>query len=204
MLVADAGANALLQVGLNSTEVLAVFAPRCVPFLLGPNPIPDPVNPCGDSALFPAQTVPTAVAIHPDGDYLVTSLGGFPFPTGESVVYKVDAGFAGTATCSSSTLAPAAGCEVFADGLTALVGIDVDKNGHVYVVQLADAGLLALFGGADAGSIQILDGASGAVVGSIDGLNAPGGVHVFRSKVYLTNNSTSPGGGQLLRTNIFK
>lgn len=200
--VADAGANALLEVRARSTEVVAVMAPRCVPFLLGPNPIPDPFNPCGDSSLFPAQAVPTAVAMHPDGDYLVTTLGGFPFTPGESVVYKVDAAFDGTATCSSSFLAEAEGCEVFADGLTALVGIDVDKNGRVYVVQLADAGLLALFGGADAGSVQVFDGDSGELVGSIDGLNAPGGIDIVGRSVYLTNNSTGVGTGELLRTDL--
>ena len=201
-LVVDAGANALLEVRRSSTNVKAVIAPRCVPFLLGPNPIPDPFNPCGDSSLFPAQSVPTAVAFHADGDYLVTTLGGFPFTPGESVVYKVDADFSGTATCSSSTLAVADGCEVFADGLTTLVGIDVDQTGKVYVVQLADAGLLALFGGVDAGSVQVLDGDSGATVGSIGGLNAPGGIDIHKGEVYITNNSTSVGTGQIVTTGL--
>jgi hypothetical protein len=201
-LVVDAGANALLEVRRSSTNVKAVVAPRCVPFLLGPNPIEPAFNPCGDQSLFPAQSVPTAVAFHADGDYLVTTLGGFPFTPGQSVVYKVDADHVGTATCSSSILAPADGCEVFADGLTALVGVDVDQTGKVYAVQLADAGLLPFFGGVDAGSVQVLDGDSGVVVGSIDGLNAPGGIDIHKGEVYITNFSTSPGQGQIVTTGL--
>jgi len=199
----DAGGNSLLRLKSQSTEVLATFAPNCVPFLLGPNPVPPDSNPCGDPDLFPAQAVPTAVAVAHDGDYLVTTLLGFPFTPGHSVVWKIDHHFDGTASCSTFPPVPSAGCEVFADGLTALVGIAVARNGTVYVVQLADGGVLGLESGApgaDAGSVKVLDGETGAVIGSIDGLNAPGGIDIHRRHAYITNFSVSPGGGQIVRT----
>lgn len=198
-LVVDAGGNSLIEVRRSSTTVKAVFAPRCVPFLLGPNPIPPALNPCGEQTLFPAQSVPTAVAFHDDGDYLVTTLGGFPFPPGQSVIYKIDADHPGVATCSASFLAPADGCEIFADGLTALVGIDVDQTGKVYAVQLSDDGIMALGG---PGSVQVFDGDTGAPVGSIGGLTAPGGISISKGEVYLTNNSISPGAGQIVKTGL--
>jgi len=156
------------------------------------------VNPCGDQALFPADAVPTDVAIDHNGDYVVTTLGGFPFAVGESLVYKIDRHHDGVAVCSTFSPVPANGCDVLADRLTALVGIDVAPDGSIYVVQMADNGLLAAFGGDDAGSVQVLDGHSGEVVGSITGLNAPGGVAIHRRHVYITNHSVSPGAGEVV------
>lgn len=196
---ADAGGNSLLEVRKNgSIDTIAVFAPRCVPFALGPNPIPPEFNPCGDQALFPAQAVPTDVAIDHDGHYLVTTLGGFPFAPGESLVYRIDRNHVGTAVCSTFAPVPADGCEVFADGLTALVGIDVGYDGSVYVVQMADNGLLAAFGGDDAGSVQVLDAHTGEVTRSIPGLNSPGGVAVHGHHIYITNRSVAPGAGEVV------
>ncbi len=203
----DAGGNSLLHIAADGTTgVLAAFAPRCVPWDLGPNPIPSDQNPCGDDALFPAQAVPTDVAKARDGSYLVTTLGGFPFAVGESIVYKVDPNLDdGPAICSTFPPVPASGCEVFADGLTALVGIDVARNGTVYVVQMADAGLLAAFSGApgtDAGSVKVLDRHTGDVVRSIDGLSLPGGVAVRGGQAFITNHSIVPGAGEVVIASI--
>ncbi len=205
-IVADAGGNSLIELRRTSTNVLATFAPRCVPWTLPfPNPIPPDSNPCGDQSLFPAQAVPTDVALDSDGDYLVTTLGGFPFVPGYSVVYEVDRDFVGTASCSLFDPIPAAGCTVFADGLTALVGIDIAPDGKVYVVQIADEGILALEqGGSDAGSVQVLARTTGELVGSIEGLNAPGGVDIHRGRVYITNFSILPGAGQIVKTRLVR
>ncbi len=200
--VVDAGANALLEVRRSGTvNVIATFAPRCVPWPFGPNPIPPAFNPCGDPTLFPSDAVPTDVAIHEDGDYLVSMLGGFPFTPGAARVFKIDRDHGSTASCSTFPAVPAAGCEVFADGLTALVGIDVANDGNVYVVQVSDAGILALSPVAP-GSVQVLDPDTGDVVGSIDGLTAPGGIDIHKGEAYITNRSISPGDGQLLMSTL--
>ncbi len=197
---ADAGGNSLIRTNRNdSVDVLATFTPICVawnqPF---PNPVPPEANPCGEQSLFPADAVPTDVAQTADGDYLVTTLGGFPFAVGGSVVYRIDGDFEGTANCSGLPIAPSVGCEVFADGLTSLVAIDIDADGNVYVVQFADAGVGGLGSGAFDGSVRVFDPA-GAPIATIDGLTLPGGVVVADDgTVYITNNSTFPGAGQIV------
>ena len=71
--VADAGANALLQISLNGTiSTLAVFPNRVVPPLV--------------------QAVPTSVTEGPDGSLFVGELTGAPFVVGAARVYRVPAG----------------------------------------------------------------------------------------------------------------
>ncbi len=201
-LVADSGANTLTEIDRRGdAEVLAVFAPRCVPWTLPfPNPIPEGFNPCGTQEQFPAQAVPTGVAQAADGDLLVSTLGGFPFTPEYSLVYKIDRNHSGQAICSVFIPVPAAGCEVFADGLTSLVDIATGDDGTVYVVELSMDGVGALEGGApgsDIGSVQILHRDTGAVIGSIEELTLPGGVAVDGSDVYVTTNSVFVGFGQV-------
>jgi hypothetical protein len=203
--VVDSGANAVFAVSPEGDveSVLAVFAPRCVPWQLPfPNPVPPQFNPCGTQDEFPAEAVPTGVARAANGDLLVSTLGGFPFPAGFAQIYRVEAGYEGTAVCSSFAPVPAAGCAVFADGLTGLVDLEVAPDGKVYAVQFADAGVLAGQSGgpgADAGSVQILHRRTGEKVGQIVGLSLPGGVAIDGRDVYITNASIVPGGGQVVR-----
>ncbi|MEM7274807.1 MAG: ScyD/ScyE family protein [Actinomycetota bacterium] len=199
----DAGGNSLLEVHrTRPTRVIAVFGPRCVAWNLPfPNPIPDVANPCGGAANFPADAVPTAVATAADGDYLVSMLGGFPFNVGESVIYKIDADHRGTAVCSTEAFVPAAGCEVFAEGLTALVDLEVAPDGKVYAVQFVDGGIAGINPEDPStldGSVQILHRRTGEVVGSIVGLSNPGGVAIDYRDVYISNFSTAPGFGQVV------
>jgi hypothetical protein len=84
LVVADAGANALNQVAANGTiRTLAIFPDVMVeapPFLELP-----------PGTLIPMDTVPTSVALGPDGHYYVGQLTGFPFPVGAANVYRVPA-----------------------------------------------------------------------------------------------------------------
>ncbi len=207
-LATDAGGNSLMRVAKSgAVELVAVFAPRCVPWELPfPNPIPPAANPCGDQTLFPAQAVPTDVAVAKDGSYLVSTLGGFPFVVGQSRVWRVDPHHVGPAICSDFPGVPGTGCEVFADGLTSLVGIDVDRRGRVYVVQFADAGVLAAESGApgsEEGSLRVLHPETGVEIGALEGLTLPGGVDTHGKRVYITNVSIIPGAGQVLQAPLF-
>lgn len=195
--VADAGGNSLLKLRRDGvSEVLAVFPFLCMPWTLGENPIPPEANPCGDSSLFPADAVPTDVARHRSGDYLVSVLGGFPFVPGESFVFRVDRDHEGVAVCSSTAMVPASGCEVFAGGLTSLVGIDVDRTGKVYALQYSDAGVFGA--GAVPGSVRVLHGGTGEEIGALTGIQLPGGIATRAGKVYVTANSIGVGTGQVL------
>jgi hypothetical protein len=70
--VADAGANALLQISLNATvSTLAVF----------------PARPVGITATM--QAVPTTVVRGADGNFYVGELTGVPFPVGAARIYRV-------------------------------------------------------------------------------------------------------------------
>ena len=77
------------------------------------------------------DTVPTSVAIGPDGSYYVGQLTGFPFPVGGANVYRV----------------PANGGlpEVYAEGFTAIIDVAFAPDGSLYVLELAKNGLLDAF-----------------------------------------------------------
>ena len=122
--MADAGANALLEVRANGTiDPLATFPDRMVDVLpfLGLPP----------GTQIPMDAVPTAVALGPDGNFYVGQLTGFPFPVGAANIYRV----------------PAAGGtpEVFASGFTHIVDLTFGRDGSLYVVEIAKNGLLAVF-----------------------------------------------------------
>lgn len=74
ILVTDAGANALLHIGLfGQISTHAVFPNRTV----------------GAATI---QSVPTAVTVGPDGGLYVSELTGFPFPVGAARIYRVPPG----------------------------------------------------------------------------------------------------------------
>ena len=80
--VADAGANALVEIRSNGERAaLATFPNRMVlaPPFLGLPP----------GAQISMDTVPTSVVLGPDGAYYVGQLTGFPFPVGGANVYRV-------------------------------------------------------------------------------------------------------------------
>ncbi len=105
-----------------SIHVLAVFptiSEIAAPGTLGPGQTtPVPVQ---------AQPVPDSVAIGPDGALYVGELGGFPFNTGSSSVYRVVPGHAPT---------------VVASGFTAISDVKFDPTGRLLVLEIDQAGLL--------------------------------------------------------------
>jgi len=77
LLVADAGANALLHVTpAGAITTAAVFPDRDVEF------------PPGTGTMIPMQAVPTSVTVGPDGATYVGQLTGFPFPPGAANVWR--------------------------------------------------------------------------------------------------------------------
>jgi hypothetical protein len=104
--VADAGANALLRVAANGTiSTLAAFAARPNPTPIGP--------PFVDS-------VPTAVAVGPDGAYYVSELTGVPFATGFANIYRVVPGQVPTVAWSA---------------FTTVIDIAFGPDGSLYVLE---------------------------------------------------------------------
>jgi hypothetical protein len=99
--VADAGANALLRVAANGDiSTLAVFPSRAQ----------------GRST----DSVPTAVAVGPDGAYYVAELSGVPFAAGAANIYRVVPGHAPTVAWS---------------GFTTVIDIAFGPDGSLYVLE---------------------------------------------------------------------
>jgi sugar lactone lactonase YvrE len=178
--VADAGANALLEVRDNGAiKALATFADRMVdapPFLgLPPN------------TKIPMDTVPTSVTVAPDGSYYVGQLTGFPFPVGAANIYRVPAG-GGTP-------------QVVASGFTHIVDLTFGPDGSLYVVEIAKNGLLEAFNANDWTGALIRIAPGGARTELVPGvLTAPGGVAVGSDgALYVTNNSIYSGTGEVIR-----
>ena len=178
--VADAGANALLEVRANGTIApLATFPDRMVdaPPFLGLPP----------GAQIPMDAVPTAVALGPDGNFYVGQLTGFPFPVGAANIYRV----------------PAAGGtpEVFASGFTHIVDLTFGRDGSLYVLEIAKNGLLAAFTTNDWSGALIRIAPDGTRTELAPGvLTAPGGVAVGSDgALYVTNNSIFSDIGEVIR-----
>jgi len=164
--VADAGANALLRVAANGTvSTLAVFAARPNPTPIGP--------PFVDS-------VPTAVAVGPDGAYYVSELTGVPFAMGFANIYRVVPGHAPTVAWS---------------GFTTVIDLAFGPDGSLYVLEHSTGPLFFALPG------RLLKVApDGTRTTVIDGLTRPGSVAVGPDgALYVSNQSISIGTGEVLR-----
>jgi hypothetical protein len=178
-IVADAGANDLLEINANrQISVLAIFPDRMVeaPPILGFPP----------GTMVPADAVPTSVALGPDGDLYVGELVGFPFPVGDANIYRVPA-------CGGTP-------QVAEGGFTAVVDVAFGPDGSMYVLEMAKNGLLAGFMLGDWTGALIRVAPDGTRTEIAPGtLTAPGGVAVGNDgRIYVTNNSTSGSAGEVV------
>ena len=172
--VTDSGGNDLLFVDRASrTSLIEALPTRMVPA--------PPFLPPGE---IPMQPVPTSVVQGPDGAYYVSELTGFPFPKGEARVWRIP----------GDGSAPT----VHAEGLTNVTDL-AWYEGALYVVQLADEGLLSAEPPAlPQGSLRRIspDGSSTVVA---EGLPAPYGVAFKGSSAYVTTCSVCDGKGAVVR-----
>lgn len=170
-LVTDAGGNSLLWVAANGkVTTLAVFPDTLVlaPPMLG---LPEGTN-------IPMQSVPTSVAVGPDGAYYVGLLTGFPFPVGGASVMRVVPGEAPT---------------VYATGFTNIVDVAFGPDGNLYVLEIATNGLLS--GDLTGALKRVVDGVIEEVPGTEGALTMPGGFTFDKSgDLYVTNLSVTPAG----------
>lgn len=175
--VADAGANALIEVAADgSVSPLAVFPNR----LVSAPPLPAGLEVSMDA-------VPTSVALGPDGHYYVSQLTGFPFPVEGANIYRVP---------------PEGGTPVvFANRLTAVIDLAFGPDGSLYVLQIAKNGLLAAFGRGDWTGALIRIAPDGRRRELAAGeLVAPGGIAVARDgSLYVSDHSIFAGRGRVLR-----
>jgi len=160
VLVADAGGNSLVRVEPSgAVSTVAVFPNRA----------------SGRST----DSVPTAVAVGPDGAYYVSELTGAPFLPRAANVYRVVPGQAPT---------------VFRSGLTDAIDLAFDASGNLYVLEHSTCGPF-FCGPGDLLRITPA-GVRTTIVGGLDRPTAftfaPGGTFV------ISNRGTSAGNGEVL------
>ena len=142
-LVVDSAANDLLRVNnAGRVDVLAIFPDALVSTTNIKSLVHCPAGPpnlCGLPAKIPAQSVPTSIAIGPDGWYYVGELKGFPAPAGESRIWRVSPK-ASWADCGHSD-----DCQlVFDGGFTSIIDLAFGPDGLLYVVELDEASWFAV------------------------------------------------------------
>jgi hypothetical protein len=172
-IVADAGANALIEVLADgSTHTFAL-----PPYLPAVPPIPAPREP-----------VPTSVGEGPDGALYIGQLTSFPFWPGTSSVRRI--------ASDGSQI------ETYVGGLTAIVDLTFDAGGALYVLEVA-RGQAGPFPPPNPGLgigrlVRVCPGAAPTVL--LTGLTFPAGVAIGPDgAAYLTNFGTSYAGGEVLR-----
>jgi hypothetical protein len=175
-IVADAGSNALVE--SRSMDLLQPTRDRTFAVL--------------PPTAFGTEAVPTSVARGPDGAIYVGQLTGAPFFKGASTIYRVPAQ-GGSAT-------------PYVTGLTAVVDIAFDRDGTLYIVEIANGFVPPPGGSGDPGvgnGRLLRKPKNGALEVVLEGLVFPAGVAVDRDgAVYLTNFGIFPGGGEVLRVTL--
>ncbi|HMQ30360.1 MAG TPA: ScyD/ScyE family protein [Chloroflexaceae bacterium] len=178
----DAGANTLVAVNGDGSAQVSVMLPAraaaAPPFL-------DPQPPGGQ---IPMQSVPSSSAVGPDGAVYVGELTGFPFPAGGANVYRIGAN--GEA-------------ELYASGFTNIIAIDFDRQGNLYVLEIARDGLLAAVDGPPTGRlVRVARGGGAHTELASTGLIAPAGLLVGNGYAYVSNFGVFPGEGQVVRVRL--
>jgi hypothetical protein len=99
---------------------------------------PMPPGICSLPSMIPAQPVATSVAVGPDGAYYVGELKGFPAPTGESRVWRIEPG-SRNVRCGESKK-----CTVVLDGFTSIIDLVFGPDGRLNVAQIDDLSWFAM------------------------------------------------------------
>lgn len=148
--VADAGGNSVLLVDDTSSasanvasrvKLVATLPDELVSTANAKSIVGCPAGPpdiCGLPPMIPGQAVATSVVVGPDGAYYVGELKGFPAPTGESRVWRIEPG-SRNVRCGESKK-----CTVVLDGFTSIIDLAFGPDGRLNVAQIDDRSWFAM------------------------------------------------------------
>jgi hypothetical protein len=175
-IVADAAGNDVLGVSYHKQiSTLAVFpiTEALAPPFLGLPP----------GSKIPMEAVPTSTAVRPhDPNIYVGQLTGFPFPVGAASVFRIK---------------PDGTTDVYATGFTNITDIAWGKHGALYVVEIAQNGLLDETDQTGA-IVKVWPNGKQETVAST-GLTNPTAIAIAKDgTVYVTNHGASAGIGEVL------
>lgn len=192
LVVADAGANDLLKVQTDGSnlQALAVFPEDILSNPVFPpsgTPSPEPGQvPSQDEpppSQFAIQSVPSSVVKGPDGAYYISQFTGFPFPEGGAKIYRVGADGKPT---------------VYADGFTQLTDLKFDIAGNLYALQYANQS--AWKGNLEGSLVKIATDGTRTTILSGNGLESPSAFTIGADgAIYITNRGDRPGQGQVIK-----
>jgi hypothetical protein len=172
--VADAAGNDLLYVDRNGKiSTLAVFPTQTVK--ISPSVARTIGAPAGTRSLV-VQSVPSAVAVGPDGALYVGELTGIPFQPGTARIWRVIPGHKPT---------------IYAAGFTTISDLTFQGK-DLLVLEIAAKGLLDP---TSTGALLRLQPDGERTLIASEGLTAPTGVAVMRGAIYISNNGLFPGSG---------
>lgn len=188
VLVADAANNDLLHV--TKRGEVSTVARFPVETVLMPEGFPGPPDFPPAGTPLPAESVPTAVAVGPDGAWYVSELKGFPFVPGSANIWRIEPGTT-DATC------PSAACTVYATGFTNIIDLAFGPDGTMYVLEIAKNGLLS---DDPTGALWAVSGGSKTELAP-GALLFPGGVAVGRNgSLYVTTGAVfGEGAGTIVK-----
>ncbi len=191
--VVDGGGNAAYKIKLDGSESEAIAIPKKVLSASTLPPLPPgqelppglvEILPGGNIAI---QSVPTGGTIGPDGALYVAEYSGFPYPEGESRIFRI--GEDGNP-------------EVFLDGFTQITDLTFDDQGNLLVLQFGDESQLQ-------GDLRFLPGSliqvapdltRTTLVAAGEGLESSAGIDIGPDgKIYITKRGVGPELGSVVR-----
>lgn len=191
--VVDGGGNAAYKIKLDGTESQAIGIPKKVLSASILPPLPPGLElPPGLIDILPGgniavQSVSTGGAIGPDGALYVGEYTGFPYPDGESRIFRI--GEDGNP-------------EVFLDGFTHITDLTFDEQGNLLVLQFSDTSQLT-------GDLRFLPGSliqvapdltRTTLVAAGEGLESAAGIDIGPDgKIYITKRGVGPELGSVVR-----
>lgn len=199
-LVVDAGGNSLHRVdNRGRAELVATFPDELLSTAnfndLAGCPPQAPACATGGATAIPGQSVPTSVVVGPDGAYWVGELKGFPAPTGQSGVWRIEPGATGV-RCGVDP-----GCTRALDGFTSIVDVTMGPDGRLYVSELDERSWAAveIFGLVTGGTLNACDLATATCEEVATGIPVHTSVTFDRSGTpWVSRNALTPGGAEVV------